>query len=441
MLTKLKAHIEKNKLFRAQDRLLLAVSGGVDSMVLAELLLQLRFEFTMAHVNFGLRGKEADLDADFVNKWGEDHRIPVLVKKVETAAFAKEHQVSIQMAARTLRYQWFDELMEIEAFSALLTAHHADDNLETVLFNLTKGTGIRGLSGMKNKHLKRVRPLLIFAKEELVQYAEKHEIRWREDASNETNKYARNKIRNKVLPSLKEINPALLTTFQTTLTRLSGLEFLLDEKLKSLRKGYFTPGVIDQLDTSWIRQNEGHQVLLYEILVVYGLNYAQFKQIFESVIMRRSGMFYWDDYTLNVDRNKIFVAKGPRVPIDQYMIEMNVDNFQFSGISFEIQDQNTQDGITNEANVAYLDLEKLSFPLCLRKWKTGDFFYPLGMQQRKKVSDFLVDLKIPRMMKENVLVLESKGMICWIVGKRIDQRFSIQLETQKGIRIKATSVL
>ena len=146
MLTKLKAHIEKNKLFRAQDRLLLAVSGGVDSMVLAELLLQLRFEFTMAHVNFGLRGKEADLDADFVNKWGEDHRIPVLVKKVETAAFAKEHQVSIQMAARTLRYQWFDELMEIEAFSALLTAHHADDNLETVLFNLTKGTGIRGLS-------------------------------------------------------------------------------------------------------------------------------------------------------------------------------------------------------------------------------------------------------------------------------------------------------
>ena len=157
--------------------------------------------------------------------------------------------------------------------------------------------------------------------------------------------------------------------------------------------------------------------------------------------MRRSGMFYWDDYTLNVDRNKIFIAKGPRVPIDQYMIEMNVDNFQFSGISFEIQDQNTQDGITNEANVAYLDLEKLSFPLCLRKWKTGDFFYPLGMQQRKKVSDFLVDLKIPRMMKENVLVLESKGMICWIVGKRIDQRFSIQLETQKGIRIKATSVL
>ena len=231
MLAKLKAHIESHHLFSTQDRLLLGVSAGVDSIVLAHLLKELSFDFFIAHMNFGLRGQESDLDADFVEQWGRNHGIITHILKVDTGVYAKKNQLSIQMAARSLRYDWFSELASLHKCSAVLTAHHADDNLETVLFNLTKGTGIRGLRGMKIQQGLLVRPLLIFDKQEIINYAEKQRISWREDVSNASNKYVRNKIRNKVLPVLKELNPSVLQTFGDTQARLIATEMLLDQKV------------------------------------------------------------------------------------------------------------------------------------------------------------------------------------------------------------------
>ena len=439
MLATLKAHIELNHLFNTQDRLLLGVSAGVDSMVLAHLLKELPFDFFIAHMNFGLRGQESDLDADFVEQWGINHGIITHILKVNTEGHAKKNQLSTQMAARALRYDWFSKLASLHKCTAILTAHHADDNLETVLFNLTKGTGIRGIRGMKMQQGLLVRPLLIFDKQEILNHAQKHHISWREDASNVSNKYVRNKLRNKVLPVLKEVNPSVLQTFSDTQARLIGTEILLDQKVSDLKAQYFKSGKIDCLDVSWARDHPLDSLLLFELLDSYQLGYAQFKQIFRSVVQNHSAMFYWDEYQLNVDRYKVWIGKKDRnidpaacriIANAAEAVEFYDHHFTFSLIS------PMTEPIDKSLNIAYLDMEKLTFPLTLRKWKKGDYFYPLGMKQKKKVSDFLVDQKIPRIMKETILILASKQEICWLAGLRIDDRFSLKNSTKDRLKVE-----
>ena len=439
MLATLKAHIELNHLFNTQDRLLLGVSAGVDSMVLAHLLKELPFDFFITHMNFGLRGQESDLDADFVEQWGINHGIITHILKVNTEGHAKKNQLSTQMAARALRYDWFSKLASLHKCTAILTAHHADDNLETVLFNLTKGTGIRGIRGMKMQQGLLVRPLLIFDKQEILNHAQKHHISWREDASNVSNKYVRNKLRNKVLPVLKEVNPSVLQTFSDTQARLIGTEILLDQKVSDLKAQYFKSGKIDCLDVSWVLDHPLDSLLLFELLDSYQLGYAQFKQIFRSVVQNHSAMFYWDEYQLNVDRYKVWIGKKDRnidpaacriIANAAEAVEFYDHQFTFSLIS------PMTEPIDKSLNIAYLDMEKLTFPLTLRKWKKGDYFYPLGMKQKKKVSDFLVDQKIPRIMKETILILASKQEICWLAGLRIDDRFSLKNSTKDILKVE-----
>ena len=439
MLAKLKAHIESNHLFNTRDRLLLGVSAGVDSMVLAHLLKELPFDFFLAHMNFGLRGQESDLDADFVEQWGRRHGIITHILKVNIEGHAKKNQLSIQMAARALRYDWFSELASLHKCTAILTAHHADDNLETVLFNLTKGTGIRGLRGMKIQQGLLVRPLLIFDKQEILNHAQEHHICWREDASNVSNKYVRNKLRNKVLPVLKEVNPSVLQTFSDTQVRLIATEMLLDQKVSDLKVQYFKLGKIDCLDVSWVRDHPLDSLLLFELLESYRLGYAQFKQIFRSVVQNHSAMFYWDAYQLNVDRHKVWIGKKDRI-IDPAACRIianaaEVVEFYDHQFTFNLISPMTEP-IDRSLNIAYLDMEKLTFPLTLRKWKKGDYFYPLGMTQKKKVSDFLVDQKIPRIMKESILILASKQEICWLAGLRIDDRFSLKNSTKDILKVE-----
>ena len=439
MLAKLKAHIESNHLFNTRDRLLLGVSAGVDSMVLAHLLKELPFDFFLAHMNFGLRGQESDLDADFVEQWGRRHGIITHILKVNIEGHAKKNQLSIQMAARALRYDWFSELASLHKCTAILTAHHADDNLETVLFNLTKGTGIRGLRGMKIQQGLLVRPLLIFDKQEILNHAQEHHICWREDASNVSNKYVRNKLRNKVLPVLKEVNPSVLQTFSDTQVRLIATEMLLDQKVSDLKAQYFKLGKIDCLDVSWVRDHPLDSLLLFELLESYRLGYAQFKQIFRSVVQNHSAMFYWDEYQLNVDRHKVWIGKKDRI-IDPAACRIianaaEVVEFYDHQFTFNLISPMTEP-IDRSLNIAYLDMEKLTFPLTLRKWKKGDYFYPLGMKQKKKVSDFLVDQKIPRIMKESILILASKQEICWLAGLRIDDRFSLKNSTKDILKVE-----
>jgi tRNA(Ile)-lysidine synthase len=439
MLAKLKVHIESHHLFNTQNRLLIGVSAGVDSMVLSHLLKELHFNFIIAHMNFGLRGEESDLDSDFVEQWGRNNGIITLVSKVNTDEFVKKNQGSTQMAARSLRYNWFSELATLHKCSNILTAHHADDNLETVLFNLTKGTGIRGLRGIKMQQGLFVRPLLIFSKQEILNYAQERSVLWRKDISNLSNKYLRNNIRNKVLPVLKNINPSVLQTFRDTQTRLLASEMLLDQKVLDLKAQFFKPGLIDCLEVSWVRDNPLDHLLLFELLKSYQLGYAQFKQIFRSVVKNHSAMFYWNKYQLNVDRQKVWIGTTDRI-IDQVAhkeitngsdaVEFCNYRFTFNYLTFTTEFINN-----NSLNIAFLDLERLTFPLILRKWEKGDYFYPLGMDHKKKVSDFLVDQKIPRIKKERLLILVSKKEICWLVGLRIDERFKLKKSTKGVVQI------
>ena len=440
MLAKLKVHIESHHLFDTQNRLLIGVSAGVDSMVLSHLLKELHFNFIIAHMNFGLRGEESDLDADFVEQWGRNNGIITNVLKVNTDDFIKKNQVSTQMAARSLRYNWFSELATLHKCSNILTAHHADDNLETVLFNLTKGTGIRGLRGMKMQQGPFVRPLLIFDKQEIVNYALKKGISWREDASNLRNKYLRNNIRNKVLPVLKDINPSVLQTFRDTQTRLVASEMLLDQKVLELRAQYLKSGPIDCLEVSWVRDNPLDHLLLFELLKSYQLGYAQFKQIFRSVVQNHSAMFYWNKYQLNVDRNKVWIGTTDRIIYQAAFKEITngSDAVEFCNYRFIFNYLKFTTKLINNSNLntACFDMERLKFPLILRKWEKGDYFYPLGMVQKKKVSDFLVDQKIPRIKKESLLILASEKQICWIVGLRIDERFKLKKSTKSVVKIE-----
>tara|TARA_X000001036_G_C20678130_1_gene804923 strand:- start:1411 stop:2769 length:1359 start_codon:yes stop_codon:yes gene_type:complete len=440
MLAKLKAHIESHHLFNSQDRLLLGVSAGVDSIVLAHLLKELPFDFFIAHMNFGLRGHESDLDADFVKQWGLRHGIITHVLKVNAEIHAKKNQLSIQMAARSLRYIWFSELATLHKCSAILTAHHADDNLETVLFNLIKGTGIRGLRGMKIQQGLLVRPLLIFDKQEIINYAQEQRISWREDASNFSNKYVRNNIRKKVLPVLKEINPSVFRTFRDTQARLIASEMLLDQKVLDLKAQYFKSGLIDCLEVSWVKDHPLDHLLLFELLESYELGYAQFKQIFRSVVQNQSAMFYWNEYQLNVDRGKVWIGTSDRIidPSAYKEITNALEVVEFYNHQLIFNNiLSTTESINNKSlNIACLDMEKLTFPLTLRKWKKGDYFYPLGMTHKKKVSDFLIDQKIPKIMKDGLLILASKKEICWLVGLRIDDRFKLKNSTENILRIE-----
>ena len=440
MLAKLKVHIESHHLFDTQNRLLIGVSAGVDSMVLSHILKELHFNFILAHMNFGLRGEESDLDADFVEQWGRNNGIITNVLKVNTDDFIKKNQVSTQMAARSLRYNWFSELATLHKCSNILTAHHADDNLETVLFNLTKGTGIRGLRGMKMQQGPFVRPLLIFDKQEIVNYALKKGISWREDASNLRNKYLRNNIRNKVLPVLKDINPSVLQTFRDTQTRLIASEMLLDQKVLELRAQYLKSGPIDCLEVSWVRDNPLDHLLLFELLKSYQLGYAQFKQIFRSVVQNHPAMFYWNKYQLNVDRNKVWIGTTDRIIYQAAFKEITngSDAVEFCNYRFIFNYLKFSTKLINNSslNTACFDMERLKFPLILRKWEKGDYFYPLGMVQKKKVSDFLVDQKIPRIKKKSLLILASEKQICWIVGLRIDERFKLKKSTKSVVKIE-----
>ena len=444
MLAKLKAHIESHHLFNTQNRLLTGVSAGVDSMVLSHLLKELHFNFIIAHMNFGLRGEESDLDADFVEQWGRNNGIITHISKVNIDDFVKKNQVSTQMAARSLRYNWFSELATLHKCSTILTAHHADDNLETVLFNLTKGTGIRGLRGMKMQQGLFVRPLLIFDKREIIYYAQKRRISWREDLSNLSNKYVRNNIRNKVLPVLKDINPSVLQTFRDTQTRLIANEMLLDQKVVDLKAQYFKSGPKDCLEVSWVRDNPLDHLLLFELLKSYQLGYAQFKQIFRSVVQNHSGMFYWNEYQLNVDRHKLWIGTTDRIIDPEAYKEItnlsDVIDFCDYRLTFKSLSPTNEFYNNKNLNIACLDNEKLTFPLILRKWKKGDCFYPLGMAHKKKVSDFLVDQKIPRIRKESLLILASKKEICWLVGLRIDDRFKLKNSTKNVVQIEVTDL-
>ncbi len=433
MVKRVKAFIDSTKLFETEDKLLLAISGGVDSMVLLHIMNQLPYKFEVAHVNYDLRGVDSQKDEELVRAVCMDLKVRLHVRKVGPQEWQDGH--SIQMAARSIRYRWFETLMQDHQLQYIVTAHHANDNFETSLFNLVRGTGIQGLRGMRTATEKIRRPLLDLTKQELVDYASKEKISWREDESNNTDKYQRNKIRHRVIPVLHEINPSLISTFKHSRRRFLGLEELLNLEVKKLRdtKIQVNNGLtIVNLD--WLEDDDRSFVLLTELLKPFQFHLLEVENIIRA--KKQPGTtFYSEKYCASVDRGQLLISETGELKLRPLLLQ-GLGKFKIEGGELDISLERVDYEISSHSNVAMFDAAKMNFPLVLRPWLPGDKLQPLGMTGSKKVSDLLIDAKVPLALKKRVLVLTSGEDLCWLVGLRVSHKFRITDQTGQVLRIE-----
>lgn len=430
-------HIREKNILDFSKRYLLAISGGLDSTVLAHLLHDAGVSFSMAHCNFGLRGKESDGDEMFVKEMGHRLGVKVYAKNFETKSYGRKQGISTQMAARELRYQWFEVVLNEEGFDGLLVAHHADDQLETILLNLLRGTGIEGIYGMSETREKIIRPLLPFGRASLEAYAAAQGVQWREDASNSSIDYKRNFIRHQVVPQLQDFDPAALSLLQFSFDRIKDTAkafFYLNETW--LENNIKAEGGYQHLATAALAKVPGKKSLLFYWLRTYGFTFSQMEDVLSAVDKQEPGKtFLSKDYLLNLDRSHLILGPAdnefPEAWIDESAIEVRIgkENYELLVLNENLQPPSS-------SAEAMLDRDRLTFPLKIRKWETGDRFRPLGMKNFKKVSDVLVDLKMPLIHKRNVKVLCSGEDIVWVIGLRIDDRFKITSLTKSALYLK-----
>lgn len=437
MLDSLKQYIHEKSLFSADDKILLTVSGGIDSMVMLHLFRHLEVPFGVAHCNFQLRGEESDEDALFVKTSVEMLGLPFFLARFETASYAEENKLSIQMAARELRYTWFENIRKAHGYTYIATAHNADDSVETFFINLSRGCGLDGLTGIKPKSGKVIRPLLFASRDLITNYARRKGVSYREDSSNASDKYLRNYIRHNLLPVLDEaqsnFRKGIHTTIQNLISDHNLYSYLL-EKLKA--------DIVKNQDNNLYIHIEGLQQLpeitgfLWETLSPFSFNRDTCFEIAAQLDGQPGKVFLSPTHRLIKDRLHLIVTKLHKSEHQQFYLEP--DNVP-QGLPFELnmtmEDYNGELTISRDSHIAMLDFNLLEWPLILRKWRAGDYFAPLGMENLKKVSDFLIDQKLSLFDKENTWVLESGNRICWVVGLRIDHRFRIRETTQKILKV------
>ena len=405
-----------------ENKTILALSGGIDSMVLADMLLKSKADFVLAHCNFHLRGEESDGDEQFVRDFAERNALTLYVKQFDTMSYAKEHGVSIEMAARDLRYAWFEELRQQLGYDKIAVAHHADDQLETFFINLLRGAGIRGLKGMRPVNGNIIRPLLDKSREEIHQYAIENGIKWREDHTNAETQFLRNKIRHELLPVIdgisKEGRASILKSISHLASENELYRELVDEKLFQIVK---KDGEVQK--TSHLSPLTSH--LLFEWLRDYGFNSDQVHFIYEAMNGQPGTSFFSPTHKVTIERDGVELT--PICQHDKTQVELvyeqhpNDDNFV----------------IDKSPEVAQLDYDKLTFPLKLRMWQAGDRFYPLGMKGSRLLSDFMKDLKFTTRQKEECQVLTTaKDEIVWVVGRRVDERFKVTDKTKSILKIQ-----
>lgn len=438
MLKEFKKYIAENNMLKKDSNVLLTVSGGIDSMVMAHLALSAGIKSGIAHCNFCLRGKESDMDEDLVRKYAGENQLPFYSVRFETKAYAAEKRLSVQMAARELRYRWFEEIRINNGYDLIAVAHNLNDNIETLLINLTRGTGISGLTGIRPLSGSIIRPLLFATRTDIENYCRKNQIPFREDRSNYDIKYTRNKIRNLVLPVLKEINPAIEKTLSDTIKRLKGTDELVERYISELReKISYVKGSTSLFDRDRLRIYLSDRNVLFELFRPYGLSGSQVDDLSDVIMGITGGQLFTSTHRIIRNRNEVVVEPIEQIR-DQYYFVYNAEELkEVPGIeSVEIQDLTGEFYIPENNLIACLDEGELEFPLLVRRWKKGDFFFPLGMRHRKKLSDFLIDRKLSLIEKEKVMVLESAGRIAWVIGERIDSRFRIRSSTKKAFIIK-----
>ncbi len=430
MLKKFLSFIDDHQLFQPEDKIILAVSGGADSIAMAHLFHEAKFNIAIAHCNFKLRGKESDEDEAFVKKFAKKWKVPFFNA---TFPYNKMDKTSVQLFARTKRYAWFYELLKEHGYNYIATAHHQNDVVETVLFNLVRGTGIAGLHGILKKQNQLIRPMLFTKKEEITAYLKKKKISWREDSSNAKNDYSRNLIRNKAVPHLKKINPTLEETIYEATEKLAAIEDVFKEAIQNFEKNVTT---IDDKQTTLniksILKEKNYTIKLTHLLKKYGFTFSKANTIIQALTSQSGKLFYSETDQLLKDRENLILT-----PIDfdrpsiYTLIEEDTPKIETSDFTLYIERKEIKNNkITSSPETAFLDYEKLHFPLILRSWNYGDKFQPLGMTGKKKISDWLIDKKIPRSQKDKICVLLSNSSICWLVGQQIDERYKLTEETK-----------
>jgi tRNA(Ile)-lysidine synthase len=425
-------------LFSKTDRILLAVSGGRDSVAMVYLFHQAQVHFGIAHCNFKLRGKESDIDEQFVSDLAKKLKVPFFTTSFDTKTYAKKNKLSTQMAARELRYQWFSAIKEKNKFQYIATAHHKNDVAETLLINLTKGTGLSGLHGIKSKVGDVIRPLLCFNRTEIDAFIEGNKLPFREDQSNAETKYVRNKIRHKIIPELEKINPSFVETIFNETQHFEELEQLLESKINEDKKTCWKTlnnGTIE-IEIDKLLRLKPLRTYLYYFLKPYGFNADDVSDVINSLDKQSGKQFYSSTHQLIKDRTKLILTTIQTNDKEEFTIE-KIDDFNILPFVLNVKLFSKEQFTTIKKNkkVAYLNADKIKYPLVLRKWKTADKFRPFGMKGTKKLSDFFVDEKFSLVEKENTWILASTNKIIWVVGHRIDEDFRISEKTKTILQL------
>lgn len=426
-------YIRQNALFTSENRVLLAVSGGKDSVLMAHFFKQAGYKFGIAHCNFGLRAAESQRDEHFVRMLAAMLQVPFYVTHFETKAYAAEHKISTQMAARDLRYHWFEKIRTAEKYDCIAVAHHQDDAIETVLLNLIRGTGIAGLHGILPKRDYVVRPLLFLSRTDIDELLEQEHIESVEDSSNLSTAYARNKLRLDVIPHLKEINPGLEHTFEQNIQRFTETELVLQQFTAAKRLELFEErkdGIYIALEK--VKALYPQRLLLFELLKIYGFTETVTDEVLSSLEKQSGTSFYSSTHRLTIDREELIITLiTDEAAKLNYNIHPADSRILMDGQEIQISYSDTI-GYKNDLNMAFVDAAQLIFPLLIRTWQEGDRFMPMGMKNYKKLSDFFIDQKIPLPQKQTVpILINGNGEVIWVAGLRQDNRYKVTATTKK----------
>ena len=421
--------------FLEESSLLVAVSGGLDSMVLVDLCNKTGLNISLAHCNFKMRGLESNKDADFIKSYAEIHNIEFFSTAFDTDTYAKSSKQSIQMAARQLRYQWFESLQEQHRFDFVLTAHHADDNLETFLINLSRGTGLGGLTGIPEINGSIVRPILDFSRDEILDYAISEKLKWREDSSNKNKMYLRNNLRHSIIPLLKEINPSFIDSFKKTQDHLKGSQSMIEDYLLDIEDLVIESVSENKIlyKINLIESLNNPKAYLYQLFKPYG--FTDWNKITDLLKAQTGKQISSPSHRLIKNRNHLLLCKL-EAPFE---LDISIESLQslvkIPSHNIVLKMESTNSNLIMSGESLLLDSDSLIFPLKVRTWQEGDYFYPSGMRGKKKLSKFFKDEKISLIDKENTLILCSDDQVVWILGSRSDKRFIVTKKTTNFLKI------
>lgn len=435
MLTIIRTYIQTYRLLDEERPLLVGLSGGADSVALLAVLVRLGYTCVAAHCNFHLRGDESDRDEAFAENIARRFDVPFYKTDFDTIRFAEENHLSIEMAARELRYRWFEEVRKELNLQAVAVAHHRDDSVETLLMNLVRGTGIRGLSGIRPKNGFIVRPLLAVNRMQIVEWLEKQKLLYVTDSTNLSEAYTRNFIRLRVIPLLEEINPSVKATIARTAENISAAETIYLHMIEEAGKKLVDSE--NRISILLLLKYPSPETILYELLQPYNFSRLVSRDVFLSLNKESGKEFYSSTHRLVKDREYLLIAPIKQEDTKSYTIDIEEGNLTYPvELLFRKMVLTTGYQLEKDKSIAYFDYEKLQFPLTLRRWKEGDWFIPFGMKGRKKLSDYFTDCKFSKFQKEEIWLLCSGNDVIWVVGERSDNRFRLNNSTKHILIVK-----